>query len=211
MVATRGSGPPQLVVLVHAADRTGAPITLLHQLRWLHEATNWELTMVFLRGGPLLAEFGALGDTVVIGEPDLNPVRTPAIEAEDAARRGQLAHLGDADLVYVNTAWSIHGVRFLPPRAGRPLLAAIHELDHDLRDGMPPASLAELMSSPDHFVAGAELIAQNLVDGYGVPWDRITVVPEAIEIPELGPPPTRAALGLGDDAFVVMAAGSPVW
>jgi glycosyltransferase involved in cell wall biosynthesis len=198
------------VVIAHAADRTGAPMTLLHQLRWLRQATEWELVIVLLRGGPLLPEFRALGDVIVIGEPDLNPERTPAIEADDAARREQLAGLDDAHLVYVNTAWSIHGLPFLPP-GDRPVLAAIHELDHDLRDGMPPASLATLLSTPDHFIAGAEVIAANLRTGYDIPADRISVVPEAIAIPAATPAPSRAEIGLPDDAFVVMAAGSPAW
>ena len=201
----------QVVFLAHAADRTGAAITLLHQLRWLRANTDLQIVTVLLRDGPLLGAFESLGPAIVIGEPDLNPARTPAMEADDARRRAQLADLAGADLVYVNTAWSIHALPFLPVGAATPVLAAIHELDHDLRDGMPPASLALLLSAPAHFIAGAPVIASNLVEGYGVAADQVTVVSEAIALPKPGPAPSRHSLDLDEEAFVVVAVGSPIW
>ncbi len=201
----------QVVFLAHAADRTGAAITLLHQLRWLRANTDLELITVLLRDGPLLTDFEAIGPAIVIGEPDLNPSRTPAIEAEDARRRARLTGLAGADLVYVNTAWSINALPFLPIGPSTPVVAAIHELDHDLRDGMPPASLARLLTAPVHFIAGASVIATNLMEGYGVAPDRVTVVDEAIARPHPGPGPSRHSLGLDEEAFVVVAVGSPIW
>jgi len=210
------SSPPRVAILVAATDRTGAPTVLLHLLRHLTATTDWSFDLVVLRKGELHDEFAALGTVHVLGEPDLGPygddaARTAA-EADDRTRRALLAGLTDLDLVYVNTAWSIHALRYLPEQQGRPVLAAIHELDMDLGDSMPAASLAELFGRPDAFIAGAAVIGRALVARYGVDPADVVVIDESIPLPDPGAPgPDRQELGLSPEAFVVIGAGSPQW
>jgi len=210
---------PLVVFLVHATDRTGPPRVLLHQIRWLRAHTDWRLAVVTLREGDLQAEFEAVGDVFVVGEHHAAPTDPAGVAEEtrrDAARRAVLASLAPADLVYVNTAWSIHLLHLLPARPDgrpRPRISAVHELDHDLRHTLDAAARADLLAGADHVLAGAEVIARNLVDGHGVPTERVTVVREAIELPDVTVPPTldRPMLGIAPDTFVVSMAGSPVW
>jgi len=217
VAGTASANAPLVVFLAHAADRTGPPVVLLHILRWLRRHTDWRLVVVLLRGGELLDQFEALGTVHLVPEPVTGPITDPDLAAEErrriAAVRAELGDLAGADLVYVNTAWSITALRYLPIDPKRPLVAAIHELHHDLGDSMPPSALADLFGRPHHFVAGAEVIARHIVEHHGVEPAQITVVPEPIELPDLDAPAglTRSALGLDPGDFVVMAAGTPVW
>ena len=57
------SPPQKLLVLGHDASRTGAPIFLLHLVRWLQRHGGMELEIVLRHDGPLLAEFQAVAPT----------------------------------------------------------------------------------------------------------------------------------------------------
>jgi len=197
-------------MIVHATDRTGPPIVLLRQLRWLVEATDWRFTVVALRGGDLRPDFEAVAEVRVLDE--VEPSGDEPEERRLERWRSLLADL-DPDLLYVNTAWSITALPAMPASRDRPMISAIHELDIDLRDTLRPSARADLLGRAHHIVAGAEVIAENLVHGHGVPADRITVVPEPIELPR---PRTagaldRASWDLAEGDFVVVAAGTPTW
>ena len=49
---------PRVLFVSHDASLTGAPIVLLHLVRWLRTNANMDMEMVFVDGGPLLPEFG---------------------------------------------------------------------------------------------------------------------------------------------------------
>lgn len=52
----------QVVAVTHEFSRTGAPIALYRQLRWLVSNTDVEVTTIGLSGGPLVGAFRRLGD-----------------------------------------------------------------------------------------------------------------------------------------------------
>lgn len=206
---------PRIVVLGHAADRTGPPMYLLQLL------TEWDLddldvTLVLLRGGDLLADFEALVPVRVVGEPvdraRAEPVRLAEEPARVVTRRAQLADLVDIDLVVVNTAWSIHALAWLPEDPRR-TLAVVHELSAGI-DLLDQSSLATLLGS-DRFLAGCSAVADLLADRHGVDRDRIDLVPYgvALDPPEHEPGGgldlEEASLQVDADACTVVAAAVP--
>ncbi|MFH2097996.1 MAG: hypothetical protein ABIJ95_00675, partial [Pseudomonadota bacterium] len=63
---------PKILFLLHDASRTGAPMVLLHFLRWL-SGQGVKFEILARRGGELLQDFAALGPTEIwYGE---DPVR----------------------------------------------------------------------------------------------------------------------------------------
>jgi glycosyltransferase involved in cell wall biosynthesis len=199
---------PHVVILGHAADRTGPPIYLLQLLRAL-DRDGLRITVVLLRGGELLDELRELAEVRVVGEPVDPAIASAGRIAEEPARlrarRAQLADLSDLSLVIVNTAWSIHALPWLPPGA-HPVVSVVHELGAGVADLLEPGPLADLLGS-DRFVAGCRAVVAMLTDVHDVAPDLIDLVPYGVEIgtAELVPA-HRGVLGADPSSFLVVAA-----
>jgi glycosyltransferase involved in cell wall biosynthesis len=202
---------PHVVILGHAADRTGPPVYLLQLLRAL-DRTGLRITIVLLRGGELLGELQELAEVRVVGEPVDEATARPGRLAEEPARvqarRAQLADLRAVDLVVVNTAWSIHALPWLPTPPAR-VVSIVHELRAGVADLLGPDPLQRLLRS-DGFVAGCSTVAHMLTDDLGVPPDRVTTIPYGVELGAPGPPTAdRTHLQADEGDVVVVAAAVP--
>ena len=202
---------PHVVVLGHAADRTGPPMYLLQLLRDL-DRSGLRITIVLLRGGELLADLQELAEVRVVGEPVDSAAALPGRLAEEPARlrarRAQLADLRDVDLAIVNTAWSIHALPWLPVPPAR-LVSVVHELGAGVADLLDRPALDALLAS-DRFVAGCGAVAGMLADDLGVPAERIDLIPYGVAQDGSDPVPVdRTQLDADDDAFLVLAAAVP--
>ncbi len=199
---------PHVVILGHAADRTGPPIYLLQLLRAL-DRRGLRITLVLLRGGELLPELRELAEVRVVGEPIDASVASPGQIAEEparlVARRAQLADLVDLSLVVVNTAWSIHALPWLPPGC-HPVVSVVHELRAGVADLLDPEPLARLLGS-DRFVAGCRAVLAMLTDEHEVPPDRIDLLPYGVEIGTAEVVAAhRGVLGADPSSYLVVAA-----
>ncbi len=201
----------RVVVLGHAADRTGPPMYLLELLRRM-DRSGLDLVVVLLRGGELVGALEEFAEVRVVGEPidpqRATPERRAAEPARVAGRRARLADLVDADLVVVNTAWSIHALDWLPARSA-PRLTVVHELSAGIEDLLPEVQLAELLAS-DAFVVGCGAVHDHLVDRLGVPARRVDLLPYGVDPrPDRDPSGARDVLAAGSDSYVVVAAAVP--
>lgn len=218
----------RILFVSHEASRTGAPMMLLHFLRWVREHAAVEPQIAVLRGGPLVEEFAELGPTAVLGEvvdwPP--PGRTEArlnrfglSRASLAVQRAQVrplvAPLRDARIVYLNSSVSLRLLHHLP--RVETAISHIHELQSSLPWSLRPQDPVLMRSRIDHFVAAADCVADNLVASYGVDRDDITRLYEFIDTDRVVAPPTklrddiRAELGIPPDAFVVGGTGYADW
>jgi hypothetical protein len=78
----------KILFVGHRADRTGAPILLLHLLRWLRENTELCFELLLLKGGDLEPEFRKLDSQLsFIGH---GAARVDQSDVEDR-RRNRLA------------------------------------------------------------------------------------------------------------------------
>jgi len=205
------SDRPELVFLSHAVDRSGPPIYLLHLLRWLTANTDVPTRVVSLNGGALEPEFRSLTRLQVLGEP--NPIRVrrgsrPLTQARNAVRGARLRDLHPRSVLYINTAWSVRLMQYVPDHAG-PVVAHVHELEVGLDYHLPPADTDRLFSRPDHWVAASAAVADNLAQRWGVPRDEILVHHEMIDVSaptQVGGEEVaqlRRSIGAGPDALVV--------
>ncbi len=220
------SREPMLFVS-HEGTLTGAPMMLLHFLRWLRDHSRIEPEILLLRGGPLTEAFAEVGPTTVLGDEVGWPGTTEAEAALIAqGRRAQalerqrtrvaptLAHVAGAQPIYLNSVASLRVLHHLPHAA--PVIAHIHELESALRWAMLPEDPPLLTTRVDHIVAAADCVAANLVRNHSVEPERITRVYEFIEAgrvkaPHQGRDEVRAQLGIGPDEFVVGGSGFADW
>lgn len=218
----------RILFVSHEGTRTGAPMMLLHFLRWLREHAAVEPEIALLRGGPLVEEFADLGPTTVLGEVTdwppparaevaLNRLRLPdaSFALQRARVRSQVAGLREARLVYLNSSVSLRLLHHLP--RVEIAVSHIHELQSSLPWSLRPQDPALMKTRVDHFVAAADCVAENLVRSYDIDPDHITRIYEFIDTDAVVAPPhrhredIRAQLGLPDDAFVVGGCGYADW
>jgi glycosyltransferase involved in cell wall biosynthesis len=211
---TRGTGRhsrPEVTFIGHSTDRTGPPIYLLHLLRWLESHTDATARVVSLEGGHLEPEFRKVAQLTVIGEP--GPVRVRRVgdqlgRLRDELRSARLRAVGPRSLIYVNTAWSIRGLRYLADHRG-PVVAHVHELDTGLDYHLSDDDRHVLLTRPVHWIAASKAVADNLHHRWGVARESLSVHYEMIDaasptsIPASEVTSLRATIGAGPDSYVV--------
>lgn len=196
----------RVVAATHELTRTGAPLSLLHVLRWLRSHTDLELEVVAGRlgddGGQLRSDFESLVPTRLAPELFDPTTSAPSLPA--------------APVLYLNSILAAGALSHLP--SPRPyVIARVPELSMSFRRSLDEPVLARLLAEADRFVAVSGSVRRLLVERYGVAEDAIAVVPGSIDLSGYAPAgeadtaALRRSLGLPDDALVVGAAGTTDW
>lgn len=188
----------KILFVSHEASRTGAPMFLLHFLRWLktHTAQPFEL-LLGQGGGPLEGEFRALC-----------PVHGP----KDAASKPEFFR--GFSLVYANTLCNGLMLDKLP--LGQvPVATHVHELDYGI-NVCGARNMAAVVRHSRHYVACAQIVADRLRHRFAIPEERLSVCPEMFSLERVLA--GAAAAGTGDElrrsldlppeAFVVAGCGT---
>lgn len=180
----------RVLFLGHGAERTGPPVLLLRFARWLRSHASIETQFVLLEGGPLLDEFRSLGPTWVVGD------------------RGRVAPT-PPDLIYVNTAGSVHALRSLPAFPA-PVITQIHELSAGLEHFLAPPDLALLLEVTDRYLTVSDAVTAYVVDHLGVPSGKVACHPGFVDrLPPAQGPVAEGGPPAG--ALVVGACGTTGW
>jgi len=199
------------------ASRTGAPIGLLHLLRWLKKETDIEFEMLLRVGaGPLAEAYAQLCEVTAYGDlwSDLSVgQRLRRRLRPDSSRRTPAETLyadRGFDLVYANTA--THG-GILGDLAGLrcPVLCHVHELETVLRK-YGARNLRKVKRHAGHFLAASQAVRDNLVGKHGIPAPRVDVVHECIPVDEHAASDraraVRETFGIPNGAMVVGGCGN---
>lgn len=155
----------------HRADRSGAPIALLHLLRWLRARTDLAFEVVLERGGELEPCFREVAPVTVLTRPIggrrslggklLN--RFGRIPLERVRTAGLLRHLGrrsDIALIYFNSLASAALVELAAdPR--RSVIASVHELKGAYADGDRDRAMA-LLARADEIIAVSRAVGADI-------------------------------------------------
>jgi glycosyltransferase involved in cell wall biosynthesis len=200
----------------HQASRTGAPIVLLHFLRWLAANSRLRFEVLLAEDGELRSEFADVAPTSVL-DPWEDDASVAVLLAR-VRRRWTLSRLAKRpwDVVYTNT---ITNGAILRALAGRtpPAICHVHELDTAIRH-FGQSNLDDVRRHTRKYVACSHVVRNNLVDNYGIDRSAVDVVHECIPIP----PDSLSAdvearrrvcgeLGIPADALIVGAAGTTDW
>ena len=179
----------------HEATITGAPFALLQFLQWLRQTTTLDIEVLLLQGGPLATRFAEVGT-----------VTTPE------TLRGR-----SSSVVFLNSAFSalVLANETFP---GSYVISRVPELGFSLEHALAADDRARLLERADRFIAVSSRVRDDLVDGFGVPGDRVATIHGFIDVGPLTPPPppedtatARAELGVPVDAPLVGAVGTTDW
>ncbi|MEN3322526.1 glycosyltransferase [Mariniflexile soesokkakense] len=173
----------KLIFITHETSRTGAPMVLLHFLRWLKaNKSDLNLTLLSLKKGELYEDF----KQVVNEYFDLSELK----EKKTALKRlsGKLIKVKDKqdalieqlrlnsyDIIYSNTILSIaYGSKIKSKNSKH--IAHIHELNVIIKEATP--NFNKDIIEVDHFIAASELVKQNLILNWSINKTCITRVYE---------------------------------
>jgi glycosyltransferase involved in cell wall biosynthesis len=221
------SAVKKVLFIGHDGSRTGAPIVLLHLLRWLKSNTDISFEILLRGDGELRKEYEALAPVWILNEK----LKTPGVMAARIGRRiglesatgllaKQLAHRR-VDLIYSNTVenWSL--VRDLAPLQC-PIITHVHELEYWIRYKTRVENFRQTQKLTSYFVAASEAVKKNLVDTHQIPESKIGVVHEFIPTQadfsdQLSKQRAHTArqirkqLNIPEDAMIVGGSGTTDW
>jgi glycosyltransferase involved in cell wall biosynthesis len=220
-----------VLFVAHDANRTGAPLFLLNFLRWL-DRSNPEIAFDILlrRSGPLDAHFAAIASTTYHWQPDLRIVtflaqRRIVGKRKEALSSGLRRLTGHSkrllarlarnsyDLVFVNSLANADLIPALAEHIAAPMICRAPELARYVDAHIGTATARAAVGHVDTFIAVSDLVAQYLVDQFGVAQEQIERIPGFARLDPIGTPRAaiRRQLGLADTAFVVCGSGTTDW
>jgi glycosyltransferase involved in cell wall biosynthesis len=177
----------QVLFVGHEATRTGAPLILLHFLKWFAREVRWPFQVLLARGGELVKDFADVGATAVLDDGLFESqgllrsgLRRTGLDALGERLQGMASkrRLGPhPNVIYCNSVASAVALDVIRAH-GQPLLTHVHELDYSFRVSLPRVSVERLLRSTRRFVACAGVVRDYLVDREGIPAAKIDVVHE---------------------------------
>jgi glycosyltransferase involved in cell wall biosynthesis len=215
-----------ILFIGHAADVTGAPIILLHFLRWFKTHSQLPFQVLLKRGGPLEHEFRALAPVMVLshglGGMAGRRLRWLGWDALiDYLERPILARrfaAGQFGLIYSNTVAN-GGLLNALAQLNAPVISHVHELQAVINSrDIGPRQFNLVKTHTDHFIAVSQAVKENLVRVHAIPADRVTLAHEFIPSQPIGSElrlrlyaGLRSRLGLPANALIVGGGGTTSW
>ncbi|WCO65865.1 glycosyltransferase [Iamia majanohamensis] len=220
----------RLLAVAHEVTLTGAPMNLLHLLRWLRAHEDVEVHTLVVRDGPLRHRFEEVGGVTLLDRwvvPELLGTLQVGLEHLGSRRAWkpvaaarlipQLRGLDDFDLVYCNSLTSASMLRHLP--ASGAVVAHAHELEVAYRLWRAEHEVSLFRTRPDRWIAASGAVRDLLVGEVGLPPDRVSVHHEFIDVGQVDGRAVglrevercRRELRIPTDAAVVVGAGTVDW
>ncbi len=199
----------KILFISHDATRTGAPMVLLHLLKWFRRNSRIAYQILLKDGGPLEDEFCSLGHVHLLNWDNTCLDQTKKENyLKDLAKQ-------DFDLIYSNTIANGQILKFLTS-ADCPIMSHIHELEYRIRYQTKPDIIAGVTAFTDHYIAASQAVKRNLVGNHGIPEAIIDVIHEFIPTKISTPNPEarreiRKRLEIPPDALIVGACGTSDW
>lgn len=210
---------PRLLFVVHAANRTGAPIYALRFLTWLKAKGIFHVDVLALEEGELLDAFRHVAGRVYVWQRDWQPgnglVR--------AIRKGWLfcrASLPGCrtveqtlrrtayDVVYVNSIACAQRID-VDQLPGGTVITHVHEMDSSY-ELFGKADVIRLLERTQHFAVVSDAAKQSLIKHYPAASSQCEIIPGFVarQVRPVDRAMAKQRLGLSSDCLVVGGAGA---
>jgi glycosyltransferase involved in cell wall biosynthesis len=224
--------PVKVVFISHDASRTGAPIVLLHLLKWIKQNTELEFLILMGNGGELEDKFSSLGKAFVWNKnfstrrnKILNILNKFKILSTLKRLYPQLDHQYSIhkkirqfqpDLIYANTVVSTALGVELSKTYNTPLICHVHELEVAINRYFGKENFAAVRYKVDHYIAVSEAVKQNLLLNHSIPEAKLNKVNAFIPAVEYAcgnqsGVKYRKELSIPEEAIVVGGCGTIDW
>ena len=221
---------PRLLIIGPAATRSGAPLLLLHLIRWMKRTTDYQLSALMTRDGGIGDEFAAELPTHYFDQTEATPYaivswfrrRGPVARRRRAkliAARRAATGVWPPDLVFCASVGAGDVLDALGPYPC-PVVVGVHEMRYALGaiTWVTGGAAAVMTRHATHYVAGSDAVRRTLLHDHGVPDNRVTVVHDFVPTADFPPPPLpepsaaiREAAGVPAGAAVVGVVATVEW
>ena len=204
-----------ILFINHSASRTGAPIVLLHFLKWLYNNKNINFDVLTLKDKDLLNDFTEVSknhyynlqkETLLPKSirflkrkfyNNIYPTINYPLNKLDAISKTKY------DLIYANTVVSIPVASYIKNKSKfKPkLIAHLHELNLTIHREC--LELSHYKNNIDFTIAASQKVKNNLIANWGFKEMEIKVIYEYSAIPEIAT--------MDSDAFIVGGSGQVDW
>lgn len=200
----------RVLFIGHEATYSGAPIALLHLLRWFRAHSTLESELLLLKGGPLVPAFRSLVPTTVFPREPEEALYSPARELIMRLFQEHLHRL-PPDLVYLNTVVAGQTLSKLHFPSSRVVLH-VHEMASVFRYSRT-WDIAMMCSRVDRFIAVSHAVRRLLEGTFGIDPSAIRLIHEGVPDAAQAVQPeakvrARREMGISPDAVVVGMAGT---
>ena len=217
-----------VLFLVPDASRTGAPISLLHWLRWLRQHSDLQFEIALFQDGPLASDFSDVAATRIITDVGIGPTRLLRSVGRLPVLGGILKSVWHSTvtprilprsptLIYANSVVCAGLLpHFLTKRAN--LLVHVHEMQWAIDVAAGQKGMQTIKSHASRYIASAEPVRRNLIERHEIDSSQIDFVPYAIPIDETlaarradYSAEMRRRLGIPASAKIIGACGGTSW
>jgi glycosyltransferase involved in cell wall biosynthesis len=222
--------PLHIVFISHTASRSGAPIVLLHFLKWLKAKGFCTFSIILKSGGELSADFEEVATTYTWNLPTVESTslfkkiskRLNGRFSESVFTKNQQLILRRLEeqkpsLIYANTVDSLGLAILLKEQVSCPLLCHVHELQMAIDILLGNTRFIDYSKNIDHYIAASESVKNNLTKNIGVSEKSVDVVYEFIDVNLNITAVDNASqyvlndLGIPGDAFIIGGSGTIEW
>lgn len=217
-------GDKTILFLQHNAGRTGAPMVLLHLLRWLKQNTDYQLKLLLKEGGALQDKFAAVAEVTFLASMDRRVRRNPfqrvlrkiGLAYQQDYRHNPLPRIYPADsidLVYVNSIAAGDLLKWVE-HLECPIITHVHELGswmHKLKE-----SWEAIVRQSSGFIAVSRAVERNLIENCGIASEKVLLAYEFSELPDISNLAAtrvgmRRKLGIDESKVVIGGSGAETW
>ncbi|SDR69173.1 glycosyltransferase family 4 protein [Christiangramia echinicola] len=192
----------KILFISHDSSRTGAPLILLHFLKWLRTKPNkFKIHVLLLNGGELKEEFSENSEVLF----QVNSSKRKSIfrkKPEDQLLKKLVRQ--EYDLVYANSIVSLPwAVKIRNLCSELKVICHVHELRTIIKMSVP--QIKGLVDEVDLFIAASEIVKQDLTKEWNIDNKKIEV------IHEFGINESHLGMNKKGNEFIVGGVGTVHW
>jgi glycosyltransferase involved in cell wall biosynthesis len=215
-----------VLFVCHDASRTGAPIVLLHFLRWLKKSDKFDFSVLIKNtgNGDLIDEFEALATVYKVfyygaKRRILNEYFNKVIANHNSTKSNysipKSIFKKKFDLIYINTVDGLDLAAELKKKFNCPVICHIHENEFTIKYFYPESLSDRNKNLVDHYIAVSESTRSNLITKYKISPDQISLIYAFIPIIDiklatLNKEVIKKELNLTDQ-FIIGGSGLTIW
>lgn len=217
-----------ILFLIKDATRTGAPLLLLNNLKWIKQNSEYKFIFLFERGGYLIEEYKSLGQVYILTDIESSEnkngllkkiifkiYRKLHLKFKSPLYKFffELKYRYNILLIYSNTPFNRYPLTELKKHVSSNVITHVHEGERLLDTHNKNGHLDYVFNISDQIVVVSELIKKLLIEKYKVK-KNIAVIPGAVNEEynfKDDKKEIRIAGTIPEQSFIIMTCGYLGW